>query len=182
VLLGSCEPGHRGQRKEPNVAACDDKRVGDSLETTHLHREVIEALRLTLFLGPGRAAAPRDEMPQLEVVARQIVGALGELKVVPALGETAHRDLERSEPPERGEEVGAQAANLFARRIRARTTVLPAAGLRVDRQLAVTFVEPLTKALAAHSCGRPDDRCTRGHVDADYPAVTMGDKTFSSRA
>jgi hypothetical protein len=51
----------------------------------------------------------------------------------------------------------------------------------VDRQLAVALVETLAKALAPHSCGRPDDRRTRGHVTADYPAVTMGDKTFSSR-
>jgi len=46
----------------------------------------------------------------------------------------------------------------------------------------VPRVEPLPKALAPHRRGRPDDRCTRGHVDPDYPAVTMGDKTFSSRA
>jgi hypothetical protein len=52
----------------------------------------------------------------------------------------------------------------------------------VDRQLAMTLVEPLPKAFAPHSGGRPDDRCTRGHVAADYPAAKMRDKTFSSRA
>src|ERR1700730_9291239 len=182
VSLRPGEPGHGGQREEPYVAAGDDERVGDSLQTPHLHREVVESLRLTFFLGPCCAATPSDEMPELEVIARQIVGPLGELKVVPALGEAAHRDLERSEPPERGEEVGAEAANLIAGRIRARTPVLPAASLRVDRQLAVALVESLAKALAPHGRGRPDDGCTRGHVGADYPAVTMGDKTFSSRA
>jgi hypothetical protein len=52
----------------------------------------------------------------------------------------------------------------------------------VDGQLAVALVEPLPKALAPHRRGRPDDRCTRGHVVADYPAMRMRDKTFSSRA
>ena len=68
-MLGRGEPGHRGQREEPHVPAGDDQRVGDSLETADLHREVVEALRLTLFLGPGRAAPARDEVPELEVIA-----------------------------------------------------------------------------------------------------------------
>src|SRR5438876_44294 len=89
-------------------------------------------LGIALFLRPRRAAAPRDEMPELEVIARQIVGALGELEVVAALRETTHRDLERAKPPEGGEEVGTQAADLVARWIRSRAAVAPAAGLRVD--------------------------------------------------
>ena len=180
--LGRGEPWHRGQREEPDVPARDDERVSDALKTPDLHREVVETLGLALFLRPRRAAAPRDEMPELEVVARQIVGALGQLKVLPALGQPAHGDLERTELPERGEEIGAQAADLLARGIGPRTAVTPAAGLRVDRQLAVALVEPLPKALAPHRRGRPDDRCTRGHVVADYPAGRMGDKTFFSHA
>src|SRR5207248_10480823 len=107
------EPRHGGQREEPHVAAGDHERVSDPLETADLHREVIETLGLALFLGPARAAASRDEMPKLEVIAREVVRAPGELKVVLALREATHGDLERSEPPERGEEVGAQAADLL---------------------------------------------------------------------
>ena len=121
-------------------------------------------------------------MPELKVVARQVVGPLRELEVVPALGEAAHGDLERSKPTERGEEVGALAADLLACRVGARAPVAPAARLGVDRQLAMALVEPLPKAFAAHSGGRPDDRCTRGHVVADYPAGRMGDKTFFSHS
>src|SRR6266702_937596 len=182
VLLGRGEPGHGGQWEQPDVPARDDERVGDALEAPDLHREVIETLGLALFLRPRRAAAPRDEMPKLEVIARQIVGALGELEVVAAVRETTHRDLERAEPPKGGEEVSAQAADLLARWIRARAAVAPATGLRVDRELAVALVEPLPKALAPHRGGRPDDRCTRGHVVADYPAGRMGDKTFFSHS
>src|SRR2546425_662047 len=41
--------------------------------------------------------------------------------------------------------------------------------------------DPLPESLAAHRCGRPDDRCSRGHLAADYPAMRMRDKTFFSR-
>jgi hypothetical protein len=51
----------------------------------------------------------------------------------------------------------------------------------MNGQLAVALVESLPKALAPHRRGRPDDGYTRGHVVADYPAVRMRDKTFSSR-
>jgi hypothetical protein len=52
----------------------------------------------------------------------------------------------------------------------------------MNRQLAMTLIEPLAKALAAHRGGRPDDWCSRGHLVADYPATRMGDKTFFSLA
>src|SRR5439155_13201904 len=181
-LLGRGEPGHVRQREEPHVPAGDDKRVRYALEAADLHREVVEPLGLALFLRPGRAAAARDEMPELEIVARQVVGALVELDLVAALGQPAHRDLERSETSERGDEIGPKASKLFAHRIGARAAVASTASLGVDRQLAVALVEALPKALAADGGGSPDDRCTRGHLDGDYPAARMRDKTFSSCA
>src|SRR6266513_1843751 len=181
-LLRGREPGHVRQWEKPHVPAGDDERVGDPLQPTDLHREVIEAFGLALFLGPGRAAAARDEMPELEVVARQVVGALIELDLVAAVRQPAHRDLERTEASERGDEIGPQAPQLFADRIGPGAAVAAATSFRVDRELAVTLVEPLAKALASDGGGGPDDRCTRGHAVDDYPAMTMRDKTFSARA
>jgi len=105
-VLGRSEPGHGGQWKESHVPARDDERVGDTLEAADLHGEVIQTLGLALFLGPRRAAPSRDEVPELEIVSRKIVGALGELEIVPALRQAAHGDLEGSETPERRKEVG----------------------------------------------------------------------------
>jgi len=117
ALLRGSEPGHVRQREEAYVPARDHQRVGDALEAADLHCEIVEALGLALLLRPGRAAPPSDEMPELEVVARQIVGALRELEVVPAMCKTAHGDLKRSKAAECSQEIGAETANLIARRI-----------------------------------------------------------------
>src|SRR5207247_7414135 len=98
-VVGRAEPGHVREREEPHVAARDDERVGDALEPTDLHREIVEALGLAFFLGPARAAPAGDEMPELKVVARKVVGALVELDLVAALRAAAHGDLNGAKAP-----------------------------------------------------------------------------------
>src|SRR5204863_8335625 len=136
--LGGAEPPRVREREEPHVAARDDERIGDAIEPTDLHREIVEALGLAFFLGPARAAPAGDEMPELKVVARKVVGALVELDLVAALREAAHGDLKGSKASEGGDEVRPKASNLLTHRIGPRSAVAPATSLGVDRELAMT--------------------------------------------
>src|SRR5438445_4131747 len=121
-------------------------------------------------------------MPELEIVTREIVGPLHQLHVVLASGKTEHRDLEGAEPTERSEKVRPQAHRFIASRGRARASIAPAACFRLDGELAVALIESLAEALAPHRGGRPNDRCSRGHLVGDYPARTMRDKAFFLRS
>src|SRR5207244_13291014 len=135
-------------------------------------REVIEPVGCALFLGPRASAATGDKVPGLEIVAREVVGALSELEVVAASREPAHRDLEGAEPSKRREEVRAEATHLVAPGIATRTSIGASARLRLDAQVAMTLVESLTKPLAADRGGGPDDRRTRRHAAAVNPGGT----------
>src|SRR5262245_62101382 len=141
------EPRHLGEGEEPHVAPRHEKRVGEPLQTAELRGEEVEPLGIALFLGPARAPTTRDEVPQLEVVARQVVGAFVELNLVPAARKTGHRDLERPEPPERGEEVSAKLPRLVAAGRGAGAAVGAATRLGLDAELAMTLVEALPEAL-----------------------------------
>src|SRR2546427_590665 len=101
------EPGHLRQREEAHIAPGEDERIGDALEPAELHREVVEALGVALFLRPRASASTGDEMPELEVVAREVVGAFSQLKVIPTSRKPAHRDLEGAQPSQGREEVRA---------------------------------------------------------------------------
>jgi len=173
------EPGHLRQREETHIASSEDKRVGYALEPAELHGEVIKPLGIALFLRPRASASAGDEMPELEVVAREVVGAFSQLKVVSASRKPAHRDLEGAQPSESGEEVRTQTTNLIACGIAARTPVGAPAGLRLDAQVAVTLVESLAKALASDRGGGPDNWCARGHLPAIILRCRCATRPFS---
>src|SRR5205814_269777 len=85
----------------------DTRHVGP-LQPAELRREVIQSLRAAR-LQIGLLAAPsRDELPELEVVTREVVGMDGELGLVAAACEADTRGLEGREAAEGGQEVGAQ--------------------------------------------------------------------------
>ena len=160
------EPGHLRHGEETNIAPGENQCISDPLEPAELHREVIEALGIALLLGPRASAATGDKVPELEIVAREVVGALSELEGVAASREPAHCDLEGAEPSKRREEVRAEATHLVAPGIATRTSIGASARLRLDAQVAMTLVESLTKPLAADRGGGPDDRRTRRHLAA----------------
>jgi hypothetical protein len=156
-LLRRAEPRDVREGKEPDVPTRDDEGVGDALEAPDLHREIVEPLGLALFLRPGRPTPARDQVPELKVITGQIIRPLSELKVVAAMRKAAHRDLKRSQAAEGSQEVGAKTEDLVAGGIAPRTAIASTARLRMDRELAVSLVEPLPEALAAHRGGGPDD-------------------------
>src|SRR5438093_3590036 len=139
-LLGG-EPGKRGERIEAHVAAGDNERVRDSFEAPELHREIVHPLGVPLPLRPRRGAAAGDEVPELEVFAREVVGVLAQLDVIAAAREAQHRDLERAETPERCQEIGAQTACLSACGVRALAPDDAADRLSLGAQHAVAIDE-----------------------------------------
>src|SRR5438552_15215955 len=69
------EPGHLRHGEETNIAPREDERVGNALESAELHRAGIEALGIALGLGPRASAATGGALPEVEIVAREAVGA-----------------------------------------------------------------------------------------------------------
>src|SRR2546428_3264615 len=107
------DPRERWERKEPNVATGEDQRVGHTFEPAELGGEEVEALRATLVERPLLSAVPCDELPELEVVARDVIGTLLELHLVAAAHDAETHGLERREAAERGQELTAQAPSFL---------------------------------------------------------------------
>lgn len=144
--------------------------------------EEVEPLGRALIERPLLAALARDELPELEVLARDVIGSLVHLHLVPAAHETDGGRLKGLEPSESGKEVAPQLAAFVGSRSGARSAVRAPAELRSHGELAVTLVDALAEPLCTDSRGRPDHRRAWWHVVRDYPAGHMSDKTFREGA
>src|SRR6185436_9147426 len=121
----------RRQREEAHVSSGEDQCVRETLETPELRREEIESLGRALVERPLLAAVAGDDLPELEIIARQIVRALVELNLIAATHDPQARGLERRQAAECREELAAQLSGLVARRIGARASIRAAAELRL---------------------------------------------------
>lgn len=112
-----------------------------------MRREEIEPLRGALIERPLLAALARDELPELEVLARDVIGSLVHLHLVPAAHETDRGRLECLEPSEGGKKIAAQLAAFV--------------GSRSGRSqvVAALLSQPARKSPA--SCPPPTYACAR---------------------
>ncbi len=83
-MRSTASHGIGGNGKSRTFRPARTKRVGDTFEAAELRREEIHAFRVAFTQWPLLAAPPCDQLPQLEVIAGDVIGSLSELHLITA--------------------------------------------------------------------------------------------------